>query len=117
VIQALRVSDTSTSRYLSELLGNQTVSQFNPGNPSATGVPNSMHSRAVLLPQEIRNIDRDELLNIIPGVGNFVAGRLPYFAPDSIWKGLYRSPPWFAAANAAAPPSLQEPPKRKGFFG
>ena len=128
VIQALRVADTSTSNYLSDLLGTQTLERMSVETaanrkkmPDYKSMGDQAYARPLLLPQEVRDIPAGKMLNILPGVGNFLMDRMPYHADDSIWTGMYRDPPWFAAekaarraAAAAAPP---EPPKKKGWFG
>ena len=131
VIQALKVSDITTSEYLSALIGNTTLERYSAEswhlrqkNPEFKGMSDQVYPRAVLLPQEIRGLAGSKVLSHCPGLNTFLLDRQPYFAPDSPWTGLYRSPPRFAAANAApspppppaAPPPAPEPPKRKGFF-
>lgn len=120
LIQALKVTDATTSDYLSNLMGTTTRLRYTAdtmalrsgnklpwgakGDPTASTAGDLVMSRALLLPQEVREgIGPDRVLAILPGVGNYLVDRMPYYAPTSIWRGLYRSPPWFAAANAAAP--------------
>ncbi len=137
VVQALKVADDSTSDYLSKLLGDTTLERLSAEslhvrqrNPSFKGMADQVHGRALLLPQELRKLPADKVLNLLPGVGNWLLDRQPYFAPDSPWKGLYRSPPVFAKQSAtprnpyaSRPPVQQEtppppePPKRRGLFG
>ena len=116
VVQALKVTDLTTSEYLSKLMGTTTrqrisgetmqLRQKRGGANVSTG-GDVMHSRALMMPQEIRdNIGPRRVLVILPGVGNYLLQRMPYFAPDSIWRGMYRSPPWFAADNANAKATL-----------
>ncbi len=124
LIQALKVSDLTTSQYLSELIGTTTLERYSAEslhvrekNPDLKGMADQVHGRALLLPQEIRGLKSTHVLSIMPDVGNFLLPREPYFGQESPWVGLYRSPPRFAAANAAPPPPPPEPPKRRGIFG
>jgi type IV secretion system protein VirD4 len=128
LIQALKVTDLTTSRYLSELIGTTTLERYSAEslhvrekNPEFKGMADQVHGRALLLPQEIRTLSPNQVLSIMPGLGNFLLPREPYYGHGSPWAGLYRSPPRFAAANAAPPPPPPappppEPPKKKGFF-
>ncbi len=145
IIQALKVTDITTSEYLSKLMGTTTVKRISgetmalrqgegglfgkAGDPSASTTSDQVHSRALMLPQEVRdNIGGNQVLAIVPGFGNYLLRRMPYHVEDSIWAGLYRDPPWFAAAKAerqaaalaaaAAEAARQaEAPKKKGWFG
>ena len=117
VIQALKVADITTSNYLSELLGTVTLERFSAEtlhlqkqNPSLKGMGDQVHGRPLLLPQEIRELPATQALNILPGNGNYLLERMPYFAADSVWKGQYRSPPKFAAANGTQQPKPAAPP-------
>ena len=129
LIQALQVTDLTTSQYLSELIGTTTLERYSAEslhvrekNPDFKGMADQVHGRALLLPQEIRGLKPNQVLSIMPNAGNFLLPREPYYGPESPWAGLYRSPPRFAAANAAPPPPppappSPEPPKRRGLFG
>ena len=140
VIQAMKVSDVSTSDYLSGLLGTTTLERMSAEsirirqqNPSYKAMADQVHARPILLPQEIRDLPMTKVLNILPGHGTYLIDRMPYFAPDSAWRGLYRSPPRFAAPSPPpAAPSSPIPPtspprpasgpfsaisKRKSYFG
>lgn len=147
VIQALKVTDKSTSEYLSTLMGTTTrqrlssdTMQLRQGEKgiifSKAGDPNAMtsgdvvHSRPLMLPQEVRdNIGADRVLVIMPGYGNWLVQRLPYYVDGSLWAGMYRNPPKFEAEKAArlaaaeakakadAEAAAATATKKKGWFG
>lgn len=130
VIQALRVADLTTSKYLSELLGTTTRERLafdtmtlrsdrgflntTRGDPSAQTAADSLHSRAVMLPQEVRDIPGHKVLNILPGVGNYLLDRMPYYTEPG-WADRFRPIPNLKTRQPFHPP--QAPPAMPAMRG
>ena len=100
VVQAFGTNDVETAAYLSAMLGTTTVRTTSAGRSVAAGRTflaraecrdswtTTDHARALLTPDEIRRLDRNELLILQPGLDPVRADRLDY-RRDREFAGLF----------------------------
>ena len=96
VLQVFGVNDHDSARLVSDLLGQETVvfqTMARAIDAEETGLTYSQQhiARALLTPDEVRNLPQNVELLFLAGQRPIVAGKLAYYA-DSEFRGLYDAP-------------------------
>jgi type IV secretion system protein VirD4 len=103
IIQLLRVNDLQTAEYFSRYIGTKTAA-YNA---------NTAHGRAVIMPDELMRLPRNETIILNSGGPYLRLRKVPYFK-DARWNGMYRPNPLFPASAQPEQPRPWTPPGPPG---